>query len=171
MKPKKLIFNFFVNRNWKKLTDSRKRVEILADNRKSHHPIETLKKLLLHSGTPPYGFLGNTVILPWQYGYFYSYHSSLNFFGGIFHYRILTPYGAAFLTCDQEGRLSSETIVHNRHCSVNRDQLLIVFTSMTVCKHFVSLETRHAKNFWKGDSWNRIATGEFKQMSHETLSL
>ena len=34
--------NFFVNRNWKKLTDSRKRAKILADNRKSHHPIETL---------------------------------------------------------------------------------------------------------------------------------
>ena len=32
MKQKKLIFNFFVNRNWKKLTDSRK----------SHRPIETL---------------------------------------------------------------------------------------------------------------------------------
>ena len=52
MQQKKLIFNFFVNRNWKKLTDrlkrakkltdSRKRAEILADNRKSHHPIETL---------------------------------------------------------------------------------------------------------------------------------
>ena len=42
MKQKKLIFNFFVNRNWKKLTDSRKRAKILADNRKSHHPIETL---------------------------------------------------------------------------------------------------------------------------------
>ena len=42
LKQKKLIFNFFVNRNWKKLTDSRKRAEILADNRKSHHPIETL---------------------------------------------------------------------------------------------------------------------------------
>ena len=42
LKQKKLIFNFFVNRNWKKLTDSRKRVKILADNRKSHHPIETL---------------------------------------------------------------------------------------------------------------------------------
>ena len=42
MKQKKLIFNFFVNRNWKKLTDSRKRAQILADNRKSHHPIETL---------------------------------------------------------------------------------------------------------------------------------
>ena len=42
LKPKKLIFNFFVNRNWKKLTDSRKRAKILADNRKSHHPIETL---------------------------------------------------------------------------------------------------------------------------------
>ena len=42
MKQKKLIFNFFVNRNWKKLTDSRKRAKILADNRKGHHPIETL---------------------------------------------------------------------------------------------------------------------------------
>ena len=42
MKQKKLIFNFFVNRNWEKLTDSRKRAKILADNRKSHHPIETL---------------------------------------------------------------------------------------------------------------------------------
>ena len=46
MKQKKLIFNFFVNRNWKKLTDSRKRAKILADNRKSHHPIETLRHLL-----------------------------------------------------------------------------------------------------------------------------
>ena len=42
MQQKKLIFNFFVNRNSKKLTDSRKRAKILADNRKSHHPIETL---------------------------------------------------------------------------------------------------------------------------------
>ena len=42
MKQKKLIFNFFVNRNCKKLTDSRKRAKILADNRKRHHPIETL---------------------------------------------------------------------------------------------------------------------------------
>ena len=42
MKQKKLIFNFVVNRNWKKLTDSRKRAKILADNRKSYHPIETL---------------------------------------------------------------------------------------------------------------------------------
>ena len=46
LKQKKLIFNFFVNRNWKKLTDSRKRAKILADNRKSHHPIETLSLLL-----------------------------------------------------------------------------------------------------------------------------
>ena len=38
LKQKKLIFNFFFNRNWKKLTDIRKR----ADNNKSHHPIETL---------------------------------------------------------------------------------------------------------------------------------
>ena len=42
MKGKKLIFNFFVNRNLKKLTDSRKRAKRLADNRKGHHPIETL---------------------------------------------------------------------------------------------------------------------------------
>ena len=44
LKQKKLIFNFFVNRNWKKLTDSRKRVKTLGDNRtrKSHQPIETL---------------------------------------------------------------------------------------------------------------------------------
>ena len=42
MKQKKLIFNFFVNRNWKKLTDGRKRAKILAGNRKGHHPIETL---------------------------------------------------------------------------------------------------------------------------------
>ena len=60
MQQKKLIFNFFVNRNWKKLTDrrkrakkltdSRKRAEILADNRKSHHPIETL--LFIQSISP-----------------------------------------------------------------------------------------------------------------------
>ena len=41
MKQKKLIFNFSVNRNWKKLTDSRKGAKILADNRNSHHPIGT----------------------------------------------------------------------------------------------------------------------------------
>ena len=29
LKQKKLIFNFFVNRNWKKITDSRKRAKIL----------------------------------------------------------------------------------------------------------------------------------------------
>ena len=45
LKQKNLIFNFFVNRNWKKLTDSRKRAKILADNRKSHHPIETLLEI------------------------------------------------------------------------------------------------------------------------------
>ena len=39
LKQKTLIFNFFVNRNWKNLTDSRKRAKILADNRKSHHPM------------------------------------------------------------------------------------------------------------------------------------
>ena len=46
LKQKKLILNFFVNRNWKKkITDSRKRAKILADNSKSHrHPIENLKK-------------------------------------------------------------------------------------------------------------------------------
>ena len=38
----KLIFNFFVNRNWKKLTDSGKRAKTLANNRKRHHPFETL---------------------------------------------------------------------------------------------------------------------------------
>ena len=41
MKQKKLIFNFFVNRNCKKLTDSRKRAKIFADNRKRHHSIIT----------------------------------------------------------------------------------------------------------------------------------
>ena len=40
----KIIFKLTINRNWKKLTDSRKRAKILADNRKSHHPIETLVK-------------------------------------------------------------------------------------------------------------------------------
>ena len=48
LKQKKLIFNFFVNRNWKKLTDSRKRAKILADNRKSHHLIGTLSKLFIN---------------------------------------------------------------------------------------------------------------------------
>ena len=47
MKQKKLIFNFFVNRNWKKVTDSRKRAKILADNRKYNHPIETLDVVML----------------------------------------------------------------------------------------------------------------------------
>ena len=42
LKQKKLIFNFVVNRHGKKLTDSRKKAKILADNRKRHHPIETL---------------------------------------------------------------------------------------------------------------------------------
>ena len=42
MEQKKLIFNFFVNCNLKELTDSHKRDKILADNRKSHHTIETL---------------------------------------------------------------------------------------------------------------------------------
>ena len=57
MKQKKLIFNFFVNRNGKKLTDSRKRAKILADNRKSHHPIETL-----------YPDLGGETTLVWNFG-------------------------------------------------------------------------------------------------------
>ena len=30
LKQKKLIFNFFFNRNWKKLTDSRKRAKIFS---------------------------------------------------------------------------------------------------------------------------------------------
>ena len=42
LQQKKLIFNFLVNRNWKKLTDSRKRAKRLADNRKCNHPIEAL---------------------------------------------------------------------------------------------------------------------------------
>ena len=42
LKQKKLIINFFVNRNWRKLTNSRKRAKIFVVNRKSHHPIETL---------------------------------------------------------------------------------------------------------------------------------
>ena len=56
LKQTKLIFNFFVNRNWKKLTDSRKKAKILADNRKSHHPIETLEKELA------------LYLDPWEYG-------------------------------------------------------------------------------------------------------
>ena len=45
LKQKKLILNFFLTVTEKKITDSRKRAKILADNRKSHrHPIETLKK-------------------------------------------------------------------------------------------------------------------------------
>ena len=43
LKQKKLIFNFFVNRYLKKLTDNRKKAKILADNRKSYHPIESPK--------------------------------------------------------------------------------------------------------------------------------
>ena len=42
LRQKNLFFNFFVNRNWNKLTDSRKRAKILADNRKGHHPFDTL---------------------------------------------------------------------------------------------------------------------------------
>ena len=50
MKQKKLIFNFFGNRNWKKLADSRKKAKILADNRKCHHPIETLYLYSIYMG-------------------------------------------------------------------------------------------------------------------------
>ena len=42
MKQNKSIFNFLDDRNLKDLTDSRKRAKILADNRRSHHPIEAL---------------------------------------------------------------------------------------------------------------------------------
>ena len=45
LKQRKSVFNFFGNRNRNKLTDSRKRANILAHNRKSHHPIETLNSL------------------------------------------------------------------------------------------------------------------------------
>ena len=38
LKQKKLTFNFFVYRNRKKLTDSRKKAKILADNRKIRKP-------------------------------------------------------------------------------------------------------------------------------------
>ena len=56
LKQNKLIFNFVVNRNWKKLTDhGRKRAKILANNRKSYHPIETLLiedlALVTHTGS------------------------------------------------------------------------------------------------------------------------
>ena len=45
LKQTKLIVNFVVNGNWKKLTASRKRAKILADNSKSYHPIETLHQV------------------------------------------------------------------------------------------------------------------------------
>ena len=51
MKQKKLILNFFVDRNWKKLTDSRG-AKILADNRKSDHPIKTLLRGSLPKNVP-----------------------------------------------------------------------------------------------------------------------
>ena len=38
LKQNQLIANFFVNHNWKTLTDSSKRAKILANNRKSHPP-------------------------------------------------------------------------------------------------------------------------------------
>ena len=39
LKQKKLIFNFFVNGDWKKLTAIRKRAKILADNNKTTTPL------------------------------------------------------------------------------------------------------------------------------------
>ena len=42
LKQKKLILTFLFTVTVKKLTDSRKRAKILADNRKSDHPIKTL---------------------------------------------------------------------------------------------------------------------------------
>ena len=45
---REIIFNFLVNHNWKKLTDSLKRAKILANDRKSHNPIETLLGGLRH---------------------------------------------------------------------------------------------------------------------------
>ena len=48
LKQTKLIGNFVANRNWKELTNSRKRPKILADNRKSYHPIETLSYYSAH---------------------------------------------------------------------------------------------------------------------------
>ena len=63
---KKLIFNFFVNRNWKKLADSRKRAKILADNRKYHHPIETLGIWYIQSGGKGYRTGSSYWARPWQ---------------------------------------------------------------------------------------------------------
>ena len=61
MKQKKLIFNFFVNRNLKKLADSRKRAQILADNRKYHHPIETLLQVSLRDLPRLYDIIGGSL--------------------------------------------------------------------------------------------------------------
>ena len=44
LKQKKLILTFLLTVTEKKLTDSRKRDKLLADNRISHHPIKTLAK-------------------------------------------------------------------------------------------------------------------------------
>lgn len=52
LKQTKLIGNFVANRNWKKLTNSRKRPKILADNRKSYHPIETLQPVFPYKVIP-----------------------------------------------------------------------------------------------------------------------
>ena len=77
LKQKKLIFNFVDNRNWKKLTDSRKRAKILADNRKSYHPIETLQnsrtllKFLRNSQCNNIG-----LHMKWKYSYIWIYHMS-----------------------------------------------------------------------------------------------
>ena len=58
-----IIFNVFVNRNWKKLTDSRKRAKTLADSRKSHHPIETLMSLLEFFSSPRHQFVNYLITL------------------------------------------------------------------------------------------------------------
>jgi len=54
----KLIFKTSVNRNGKKLTVSRKKAKNLTGNRKSHHPIETLK---YGSARPPEKVISDSV--------------------------------------------------------------------------------------------------------------
>ena len=71
LKQKKLIFNFVVNRNWKKLTDSRKRAKILTDNRKSYHPI---RKVIRGGG-------GRGIFEPQEFFSFFRYQiPCMNFF-------------------------------------------------------------------------------------------
>ena len=77
MQQKKLIFNFFDNRNWKKLTDSRKRTKIL-----SHHPIQTLLERKHKNYWNPFQiriflFLSFSVIWNWNDKYVYTLRSSL----------------------------------------------------------------------------------------------